>query len=32
MVEIPQGPGLGIEIDPAAFQPYLQRRGDVTRD
>lgn len=29
MVEIPQGPGLGIEIDPAAFEPYLLRRGEV---
>jgi hypothetical protein len=30
MIEIPQGPGLGIEIDPEAFAPYLARRGEVT--
>jgi L-alanine-DL-glutamate epimerase-like enolase superfamily enzyme len=29
MVEVPQGPGLGVEIEPAAFAPYLLRRGDV---
>jgi L-alanine-DL-glutamate epimerase-like enolase superfamily enzyme len=32
MVEIPQGPGLGIEVDSLAFEPYLQRRAEVTRD
>lgn len=32
MVEIPQGPGLGIEVDPAAFEPYLVRRGEVSRE
>jgi hypothetical protein len=32
MVEIPQGPGLGIEVDPQAFEPYLQRRAEVSRD
>ena len=32
MVEIPQGPGLGIEIDPAAFAAFLQRRGEVRPD
>jgi D-galactarolactone cycloisomerase len=32
MVEIPQGPGLGIEIDPRAFEPYLQRRAEVSPD
>jgi L-alanine-DL-glutamate epimerase-like enolase superfamily enzyme len=32
MVEIPQGPGLGIEVDPRAFEPYLLRRGEVRRD
>jgi D-galactarolactone cycloisomerase len=32
MVEVPQGPGLGIEIDPRAFEPYLLRRGEVTPD
>jgi D-galactarolactone cycloisomerase len=32
MVEIPQGPGLGIEVDPRAFEPYLQRRGEVSPD
>ena len=32
MVEIPQGTGLGIEVDAAAFEPYLQRRVQVTRD
>jgi D-galactarolactone cycloisomerase len=32
MVEIPQAPGLGIEIDPRAFEAYLQRRGEVTPD
>lgn len=30
MVEVPQGPGLGIEVDPAAFAPFLRRRGEVT--
>jgi D-galactarolactone cycloisomerase len=30
MVEVPQAPGLGIEVDPAAFAPYLQRRTEVT--
>ena len=32
MVEIPQGPGLGIEVDPQAFEPYLLRRVEVSRD
>ncbi len=32
MVEVPQGPGLGIEVDPAAFTPYLVRRGEVTSE
>jgi len=32
MIEVPQGPGLGIEIDPAAFERYLLRRGEVTRE
>jgi D-galactarolactone cycloisomerase len=32
MVEVPQGPGLGIEVDPRAFRRYLQRSGEVTRD
>jgi D-galactarolactone cycloisomerase len=32
MVEIPQGPGLGIEVDPRAFEPHLLRRGEVSRD
>ena len=32
MLEIPQGPGLGIEVDPAAFEAFLQRRGEVRRD
>jgi D-galactarolactone cycloisomerase len=32
MVEIPQGPGLGIDVDPAALGPYLQRRAEVTPD
>lgn len=32
MVEVLQGPGLGIEVDPAAFAPYLVRRGDVTSE
>jgi D-galactarolactone cycloisomerase len=31
MVEVPQGPGLGIEIDPSALRPYVQRVGEVTR-
>jgi D-galactarolactone cycloisomerase len=30
MIEIPQGPGLGIEVDPAAFEGFLQRRVEVT--
>jgi D-galactarolactone cycloisomerase len=30
MIEIPQGPGLGIEIDPAAFEGFLQRRVEIT--
>jgi L-alanine-DL-glutamate epimerase-like enolase superfamily enzyme len=30
MIEVPQGPGLGIEIDPAALAPYLVRRGEVS--
>jgi D-galactarolactone cycloisomerase len=32
MVEIPQGPGLGIAVDPGAFEPYLLRRGEISRD
>ena len=32
MVEIPQGPGLGIDVDPAAFEPYLLRRSELGRD
>lgn len=32
MVEVPLGPGLGIEVDPAAFDPYLVRRGEATPD
>ena len=32
MVEVPQGPGLGIEIDPSAFEPHLLRRGEITAD
>jgi D-galactarolactone cycloisomerase len=32
MIEIPQGPGLGIEIDRDAFEPYLQRRLEVIPD
>ncbi len=30
MVQVPQGPGLGIEVDPRAFRPYLQRHGEIT--
>jgi hypothetical protein len=29
-LEVPQGPGLGVEIDTAAFGSYLVRRGEVT--
>jgi len=32
MVEVPQGPGLGIEVDPAAFERFLLRRGEVARE
>jgi hypothetical protein len=32
MVEIPQGPGLGIAVDPVAFEPFLLRRGEISRD
>lgn len=29
MVEVPTGPGIGIEVDPAAFAPYLVRRAEL---
>jgi D-galactarolactone cycloisomerase len=29
MVEVPQGPGLGIEMDPSALRPYIQHVGEV---
>jgi len=32
MVEIPQGPGIGIEVDAATFEPYLRRRLEVVPD
>jgi D-galactarolactone cycloisomerase len=32
MEEVPQGPGLGIEVDPRAFRPHLQRYGEVTHN
>jgi D-galactarolactone cycloisomerase len=32
MIEVPTGPGLGVEIDPKAFAAHLQRRGEVTRE